>query len=70
MVTELLLILIPLVWLTLTTLVLAVCRVAARADAASGGLGLAVAVDTVGAVPGCLFPEDAPAFHEMPAGFG
>jgi hypothetical protein len=36
MVTELLLIAIPAVWLTLTTLVLSACRVAARADVSPG----------------------------------
>jgi hypothetical protein len=64
MLTELLLILIPALWLTLTTLVLAACRVAARADA-SCGLGLAVDVDPVGGAHASLLLEDAPALHEM-----
>ncbi|MCW3029667.1 MAG: hypothetical protein JWN81_2878 [Solirubrobacterales bacterium] len=34
MVTQLLVILLPLLWLTVTALILAACRVAARADAA------------------------------------
>jgi hypothetical protein len=62
MVSELLMIVIPVAWLTLTLVVLAVCRVAARADAISRDLSLA------GPVHAGLFLEDAPAFHEVPAG--